>query len=719
MKKTKLIVGTMAAVLLASSAWMAGIGVKGVRADSDGPDKAVAPNAGVAIDEKKFPDKVFREYVSAAFDKNGDKVLDAEEIQSATYVDITNKGISSLAGIEYLTEVDRIDCGANKLKELDLSKNTKLTSLWCYENNLTKLNIRSCKKLSSLNISYNELPEIDVSVFSELTSLYCYHNKIKTLDLSKNTNLDTLSCDENEITTLDVSKNTSLGFISASRNKITSLDVSMLMYLYSLDCTENKIQKLNVSKNTGLQTLFCDDCELKELDISKNTALDLLSCNGNPITKLDVTNLKELRYLGCGWTNITSLDLTKCQKLESLLFVASGASAIDLSHNPKLHILSLSDQKLKKLDLKNNVELETLAVSYNELTELDLSANTKLQDVYVDNNLLSEIILPKTNTLQLFEGEKNLIRSLDISVCPTLVDRIKKNGIKVDEKIGSFYSTYIDEENSESLFFQIDTDVDLIGYTLPKIDPSFKDFVERLYKVALERPSDLDGKAFWVEKVGSGEYSGADCARFFLLEAPEFMNRNLSVDEFVETLYKIFFNRASDAAGKKGWVDAINSKKMTRQIVVENFIESTEWCNVCAVYGVRSGAQWHKADKASPNAIKFATRLYTCCLGRAPEQGGLNYWSLALTNREQTGCSAANEFFKSAEFIGFKLKDDEYIKRLYTTFMDREPNASEVSYWTGEIAKGTQTRDSVLAFFGQSEEFTNICQKYGIERGTI
>ena len=253
----------------------------------------------------------------------------------------------------------------------------------------------------------------------------------------------------------------------------------------------------------------------------------------------------------------------------------------------------------------------------------------------------------------------------------------------------------------------------------PSKEPTFKDFVERLYVVALNRASEPAGKAFWVEKVENGEYNGADCARFFLLEAPEFMNRGLGDEEFVEILYKTFFDRASDAAGKKGWVDSIKSGKMTRALVVENFIESTEWCNICATYGVRSGAKWHKAEFASKNAINFATRLYTCCLGREAEEAGLKYWSLALTNIDQTGCSAAKEFFKSQEFINLKLKDDEYVKRLYTTFMDRTPEASEVAYWVGEIKAGRQTRDSILAFFGQSEEFTKICKKYGIERGTI
>jgi len=236
--------------------------------------------------------------------------------------------------------------------------------------------------------------------------------------------------------------------------------------------------------------------------------------------------------------------------------------------------------------------------------------------------------------------------------------------------------------------------------------------------VALGRPSEKAGKDFWVKEITSGNRTGADCAREFLF-SQEFANRNLSIEDFVETLYQTFFGRDSEPNGKAYWVGELKNGTKSRNDVINGFIDSTEWCNICADYGVRSGAPSAKAERASKNAIDFATRLYTCCLGRAAEAGGLKYWSLALTNLEQTGCSAAKEFFKSQEFTNLNLKTEEYIKRLYTTFMDREPESSEVTYWAGEIAKGTQTRDSVLAFFGQSEEFTNICKRYGIERGTI
>ena len=255
--------------------------------------------------------------------------------------------------------------------------------------------------------------------------------------------------------------------------------------------------------------------------------------------------------------------------------------------------------------------------------------------------------------------------------------------------------------------------------TEPPEELVFDDFVERLYKCALNRASEEGGKKFWTNEVVTGKRTGADCARYFLLEAPEFMNRNLSTEDFVETLYKTFFDRDSEADGKAFWVSSLKDGKMTRTEVVNGFIESIEWCNICARYGVKSGATTKKATIASPNAQSFATRLYTCCLGRDAEADGLEYWSLALTNLEKTGCEAAGFFFTGPEFEGFSTSNEEYINRLYKTFMDRTPRADEVEYWVGQIKSAKMSRRSVLEFFGQCEEFTNICAKYGIDRGTI
>ena len=63
--------------------------------------------ADVQIDEEHFPDSAFREAVTA-FDLDQDGKLSGEEIKKIEYLNIAKKGIASLQGVEYLTEVKNI-----------------------------------------------------------------------------------------------------------------------------------------------------------------------------------------------------------------------------------------------------------------------------------------------------------------------------------------------------------------------------------------------------------------------------------------------------------------------------------------------------------------------------------------------------------------------------------------------------------------------------------
>ena len=54
----------------------------------------------VEINEKNFPDDIFRQYISENFDTSKDGVLSAEEIEEIKVIDVNEMGISSLKGIE-------------------------------------------------------------------------------------------------------------------------------------------------------------------------------------------------------------------------------------------------------------------------------------------------------------------------------------------------------------------------------------------------------------------------------------------------------------------------------------------------------------------------------------------------------------------------------------------------------------------------------------------
>ncbi len=114
----------------------------------------------------------------------------------------------------------------------------------------------------------------------------------------------------------------------------------------------------------------------------------------------------------------------------------------------------------------------------------------------------------------------------------------------------------------------------------------------------------------------------------------------------------------------------------------------------------------------------FVQRLYDVVLGRRPEAKGLTYWTNKLKNGEITGAATAAQFFNSNEYLRKNTTDDTYLKNMYRTFFDRNPDEKGKNYWTKQMESG-RGRNYVLKGFAESNEFTRLCGKYNIIRGTI
>jgi peptidoglycan/xylan/chitin deacetylase (PgdA/CDA1 family) len=123
------------------------------------------------------------------------------------------------------------------------------------------------------------------------------------------------------------------------------------------------------------------------------------------------------------------------------------------------------------------------------------------------------------------------------------------------------------------------------------------------------------------------------------------------------------------------------------------------------------------ADSAS-DVNAFVTRFYQQCLDRQPDAAGLAGWVNALLNRSITGATTASGFINSPEFISRNLSNDAYLQVMYKAFFDRGPDPQGYSDWMGQLNSGS-SRQYVLAGFVNSTEFTNLCTKFGIERGSI
>ncbi|MBR5917739.1 MAG: DUF4214 domain-containing protein [Lachnospiraceae bacterium] len=113
-------------------------------------------------------------------------------------------------------------------------------------------------------------------------------------------------------------------------------------------------------------------------------------------------------------------------------------------------------------------------------------------------------------------------------------------------------------------------------------------FVERMYKICLGRLGDRGGQNNWVEKLVAKQISGSECARSFIF-SKEYTNLGLSDDDFVENLYLAIMGRPSDPEGKEYWLYAL-SKGMTRDEAFAGFVNSVEFDGICKKYGIDRGS---------------------------------------------------------------------------------------------------------------------------------
>ncbi|MHB8279364.1 MAG: DUF4214 domain-containing protein [Candidatus Humimicrobiaceae bacterium] len=132
----------------------------------------------------------------------------------------------------------------------------------------------------------------------------------------------------------------------------------------------------------------------------------------------------------------------------------------------------------------------------------------------------------------------------------------------------------------------------ILTFTFPSI--AFADqtsdvssFVTRLYQTCLERSPDPAGFDNWVNNLISGKVTGGQAAYGFVF-SEELKNRNLNNDQFLVIMYRAFFDRPADTGGYNNWMGLLNGGS-SRAFVFSNFVNSTEFANICAKYGIQAG----------------------------------------------------------------------------------------------------------------------------------
>lgn len=312
-----------------------------------------------------------------------------------------------------------LDCRANCLTELDLSKCPNLEKLICQENNINSLNVNHCPKLTYMDCSKNaHLSELHFSQCTNLKYLNCSYCNITKLDVSNNINLENLQCAKQAnygtlfeegrggvLNSLIFPQYNKLKEVNCQDNKLTRLDIHDLIALEKLNCSWNKLTNLDCSKNLLLSDINCGYNYIRKLDFTPNTKIERLRCGGQgyrwtrhiddeiqDLTELTIpyTHLEhKLKELDYNQSNLKQpLLLEKLPSLEILDCSANQLKTINLKHNIRLQKLDVSDNQLKSLDVSNNLNLSEIRCIHNKLKRLDIHHNKLLKKVtciYTDN----------------------------------------------------------------------------------------------------------------------------------------------------------------------------------------------------------------------------------------------------------------------------------------------------------------------------------------------
>ncbi len=683
--------GAASLLLLVIAMMIFGSGMNNVHA-------AIQP---VAINASNFPDPVFRSVISGSdYDRDGNGILDENEIGLTLNIYCNGMGVRSLKGVEYFEDLQGLWCRDNQIDSIDVTNLKDLRGLWCSNNPISSLDLTQNPELVWVYCYDCNLTALDVSHNPKMAYIECNTNPIPVLDVSHNPELEHLTCGSCLLTSLDVSHNPNLSHLDAFRNKLTSLDVSNNPKMKRLDIWDNPgLGSIDISHNPGLQYYNCANNDAYSIDVSHNPELNKLICSYNNLSTLDVSHNPKLVYLDCADNNIADLDLSNNQYLRFLQAFINEFTTLNIGNNPFL--IKTYNEGCKQYEypvcygyswtIDYGIDDSTGGDSiyflcFDEKVTLNASPTKSLSEIYPQDN--DDDISDMTD---LITREVFVWTLYNMAGCPSVAGHRSRFS---DVQAGAWYEDALiwGEENNIC-----------VGYPYVCCDEF--------------------GVGKWIKRqdvalmlMRFSEYAGLDRSIDFGRSDEYIDYYDIDYDHWEAMCWSATYDIVA-AKGNPG--DSKDKQRLdplgqaTRD-ECEKAIKRLLEVNGRPVPASISFPE--STRKGKPEYIRnFVSRFYVYILDREAEPEGLENWTRALEAGTRGGADVADEFVHSMEYQMKNDSDEEYIDRLYRAFFDREPDAAGKAAWMQTMAEG-KDRDFVLDGFLASDEYRNLCLKYGIKR---
>ncbi|MGF1554754.1 T9SS type A sorting domain-containing protein [Paucihalobacter sp.] len=368
-----------------------------------------------------IPDNNFEQaLIDLGYDDTLDNLILTANINSIENLNISNKSISNLTGIEDFIALEILDCSSNNIENLNLSNNTFLQELEVSNNNLTALDIRVNFSLVTLYCSNNLIPSLDVSTLMALTTLHCSNNNFASFNLGNNLLLNDLDVSFNQIEYLNLVANSALTSVFCNDNNLFALNLK--------NGNNNVMTALNATNNANLFCIEVDDvgtanaapgwqkdataafnldCGTYIPDDNFEQALIDLGIDSdntlnNYVATADINTLVALDISGLAIENLTGIE--DFISLESLYCSNNTLAALNLSTLSALQMLDCSNNQILDLNLTLNPALISVFANNNALLNLNVkngnnnllttfntTTNPNLYCINVDNNIVENI----------------------------------------------------------------------------------------------------------------------------------------------------------------------------------------------------------------------------------------------------------------------------------------------------------------------------------------
>ncbi len=375
-------------------------------------------------------------------------------------------GITSVEGIEYLTDLAVLDITNNPIQQLDLSKNKKLHTLTLKSLQLQSIDFSSNPDLDHVAIENCSFNEVDFSQNPELSNLTIRETNITSLNLENNPDIWKLILADIPLTTLDVSNLSKLGLLYITGTQIETLDLSQNKALYD---------QTNLSRNRLSSVVFNNSADVWKIDLSNNQLTELpalpsrvsnLNISNNQITELPelppvlkylYANNNQIEELPQLPSTICEIDITN-NKVSSLTNLPVSLKKVWASNNLltevdlqgcKIDSMDLTNNRLTSIDLSNCGELKVIYLSSNPLTDLTVGAAIKVLEV--DSIPLTTLDLSMATNLYHLSANNCNLQHLDLSNAIKINDLYVNNNRIESLDASPLYNLYVLEADNNNL----------------------------------------------------------------------------------------------------------------------------------------------------------------------------------------------------------------------------------------------------------------------------